>query len=368
MQINKSGKFQIKKFGHFIIHLKFAYLLIGLFGFAFCLLTFKSFAQTPVSNYDVTVSPIFFDLSANPESKVSDRIRLRNNTTSPLPIKIEVKRLTGDETGELTLRDTSPDDSLSWIKFGEKSFVAKPLEWTNVPFSIEIPKEAAYGYYYAISFTQDSASPLARTGTKITGAAAVPILLNVRKEGAKAEGKILKFSIKEKVYEYLPIDFRVEVENTGNVHVRPHGNIFISDGRNKNLAIIDINQAGGSIIPNTKKTFEASWNDGFLVRESVMEYGQPKLDKNGKPVEKLTINWNKLTNFRVGKYTANLILVYDNGKRDVSLDAIISFWVIPYKATIVIITSLIIIFFVVKFLLKKYIQKQIKKGLGQTRS
>ncbi len=324
-------------------------------------------AQTP-SNYDVTVSPVFFDLSSNPGGKVSDRIRIRNNTTSPLPIKIEIKRLTGDVNGELTLRDDAADDSLSWLKFEETKFVAKPLEWTNIPFSIDIPNTAAYGYYFAISFTQDSASPLAKTGTKITGAAAVPILLNVRKEGAKAEAKILNFTTKSNVYEYLPIDFEIKVENIGNIHVRPHGNIFISDGRNKNLAILDVNSSSGSIIPNTKKTFEISWSDAFLVRESIMEYGQPKLNKNGQPVEKLTINWNKLTSFRVGKYTANLILVYDNGKRDVSLDANISFWVIPYKAIGVIIFSAILIFLIARFLLKKYIQKQIKKGLSQTKS
>ena len=323
-----------------------------------------TFAQSPTpSGYDVTVSPVFFDLSTNPDSKISDKIRIRNNTTSPLPIKIEIKRLTGDVNGDLTLRDDNSDNSLSWIKFEEVKFVAKPLEWTNVPFTIDIPKEAAYGYYYAVTFTQDESSPLAKTGAKITGSAAVPILLNVRKEGAKAEVKILKFSTKEQVYEYLPINFTVNVENTGNVHVRPHGNIFIGDGRNKNLAILDVNMAASNIIPNTKKNFNVSWNDGFLVREPVLDGGQVKLDKNGKPIEKLTINWNKLTSFRVGKYTANLILVFDNGKRDVSLDTSISFWVIPYKAITVIIISLIIIFFVIKFLLRKYIQKQIKKGL-----
>jgi hypothetical protein len=43
----------------------------------------------------------------------------------------------------------------------------------------------------------------------------------------------------------------------------------------------------------------------FLVREPVIQDGQVKLDKNGKPVENLSINWNKLTSFRIGKYTAN---------------------------------------------------------------
>ena len=340
-------------------------LLASLLGLSLVIFaSFKTLAQSP-TNYDVTVSPVFFDLSANPSSSVSDKIRIRNNTSSPLPIRIEVKRLTGDVNGDLTLKTDNSDNSMSWIKFQALNFVAKPLEWTDVPFTIDIPKEAAYGYYYAITFVNDTNSPLGKTGAAITGAAAVPVLLNVRKEGAKAEAKVINFSTKQDVYEYLPVDFAVKVENTGNIHVRPHGNIFISDGGNKNLAILDVNPGSGNIIPNTTKTFTTSWNDGFLVREPILEGGQRKLDKNGKPLEKLTINWNKLTSFRIGRYTANLLLVFDNGKKDVSLEANISFWVIPYKAIIVIIITVIVIFILARFLLRRYIQRQIKKGLGR---
>lgn len=327
------------------------------------LTSYHIFAQNNPSNYDVTVSPVFFDLSASPENSVSDKIRIRNNTASPLPIKIEVKRLTADVNGDLTLKQDNSDNSLSWIKFKDLNLVAKPLEWTDIPFTIDIPKDAAYGYYYAVTFKQDDASPLAKTGAKISGAAGVPILLNVKREGAKAEAKILEFTTKSNVYEYLPVDFTVKVENVGNIHIKPHGNIFISDGGNKNLAILDVNYNSANIIPNTKKSFEVSWNNGFLVKQPVIEDGQVKVDKNGKPIEKLTINWDKLTSFRIGRYTANLILVFDNGKRDVSLDSTISFWVIPYKAIIVIIISLIAIILVARFLLKIYIRKQIKKGL-----
>ncbi len=336
----------------------FAYLLI------FTFVALSALAQTP-SNYDVTVSPVFFDFSSNPESTISDKIRIRNNTTSPLPIKLEVKRLTGDESGDLVLRDDNSDTSLSWITFSTDKIVAKPLEWTDVPFKIDVPKEAAYGYYFAVSFTQDNTNPLAKTGVALTGAAAVPILLNVRKEGAKADAKILEFSTKTYINEYLPIDFLVKLENTGNIHVRPHGNIFISDGSSKDIAILNVNQSSANIIPGTKKTFDISWTDGFLVKEPVIEDGQVKLDKNGKSIEKLTINWNKLTSFRIGKYTANLLLVFDNGKRDVSLESTVSFWVIPYKAIIVMVITLIIAIILIRFIIKIYINREIKKRMRQ---
>ncbi len=322
------------------------------------------FAQTPPAGYDVTVSPVFFDLSAKPGDTLSNKIRIRNNTTSPLPIKLEVQKMTGDTNGDLTLRDDKNDPSLSWIKFSSLNFVAKPLEWTDVPFTIEIPKEAAYGYYFAISFTQDQNSSIKRTGTTITGAAAVPILLDVKKEGAKAQIKLVNFSVDNYINEYLPVNFSIAIENQGNIHVSPHGNIFVSEG-NRDLASLDVNPTLSNVIPGTNKTFTTAWDDGFLVREPVLEDGQPKLDKNGRQIEKITINWNKLTSLRIGRYTANLLLVYDNGTRDVPLEASVSFWVFPWKVVGIMIAAFIALVILSRFLLKSYVNKEVKRRLKE---
>jgi hypothetical protein len=337
-------------------------LLPVLLALATLFLAVKIHAQTP-SSYDVTVSPIYFDLSADPATSITSKIRIRNNTNSPIPLKLGIEKLTGDINGNLTLKQDKNDYTLSWIKFGSDSVVVKPLEWTEVPFTINIPKDAAYGYYWTITMAQDKTSPLVKSGISLTGAAGIPILLNVRKEGAKAEAKILSFTIKNFISEYLPVDFTVKVENFGNVHVKPHGNIFISGTGSKNLAVLDINSTLGNIIPNSSRIFNASWDDGFLVKEPVFDNGQPKLDKDGKQLEKITINWNKLTSFRIGKYTATLLMVYDDGKKDVPLEQTISFWVIPYKVIGAIIITLLIVFFVGRWRMKAYINHEIKKRI-----
>ena len=321
----------------------------------------KAFAQTPSTNYDVTVSPVYFDLTADPATNVSETVRIRNNTTSPIPVKLGVEKITGDLNGNVTLTPNANDQTVSWIKFQSNTVVLKPLEWTDIPFTIQIPSDAGYGYYFAITFAQDNTSPLSKNGAVITGAAAVPILLDVRKPGAKADAKIMQFSTTSVVNEYLPVNFVVKVENTGNIHIQPHGNIFITDGSGNNIAILDVNQSLGNILPNSARIFNASWSDGFLVREPVIIDGQAKLDKNGNPEETLSINWNKLTSFRIGRYTANLLLVFDNGKRDVPMEENITFWVFPYKILGGFILALIILFLLIRIALKRYVNKQLKK-------
>ena len=181
------------------------------------------------------------------------------------------------------------------------------------------------------------------------------------KPGRKPPGNILEFSTKNYVYEYLPVDFTVRVGNTGNIHIKPHGSIFITSGDNKNPAILDVNSGLANVIPGTARIFNASWDDGFIVNEPVMEAGQPKLDKNGKPEMHLAINWDKLTSFRFGKIRRKpALLVFDNGTRDVPLQASLSFWVIPYELIGGIILAIIILILLIRYALKSYVKRELK--------
>jgi len=323
-----------------------------------CFFPSKISAQTP-ANFDLTVSPVFFDLSANPGDNLTNKIRVRNNTQEDAIITIGLKKLTSDSNGDLILSDLN-DNTASWINFKNHTFIAKASEWVDVPFEISIPKDAAFGYYWAITLSETSNGTTTKTGTKLTGVSAVPILLDVKKQGAKAEGQIVEFKTSSFVNEYLPVDFTVRVQNTGNIHIRPQGNIFIRGGGDENLAILNVNNAQGAIIPNGQRSFIEEWSDGFLVREPIVVDGQPKLDKNGKPAEKLIVNWDKLTSFRIGKYTADVVLVFDNGTKDVSLEATTDFWVFPYKIIGTILISIIILIIVIRLILRTYIKNAIK--------
>lgn len=312
-----------------------------------------STASAQENNYDVTVEPVFFDLATNPGGTLNETIRVRNNSQSPITVDVEVNKLTGDETGALTITDEDEDNSLDWFSFEETTYTLTPLEYTSIPFTIEVPESAAYGYYYTVNFTQAGVEETGATGATITGAAAVPVLLEVRKDGAVAEAELKNFSVGEYINEYLPVNFNVELENTGNVHIRPRGNIFISGNGNSEVGVIEVNEGQGAIIPNTARVFDPAWTNGFIVRETTTVDGEQQTN--------LKINWNQLTDFRFGKYTANLIMVYDNGERDVAIEESVAFWVIPYKVIIGGIIFIVVLILVIRWLLKRYISREVKK-------
>jgi hypothetical protein len=56
-------------------------------------------------------------------------------------------------------------------------------------------------------------------------------------------------------------------------------------------------------------------------------------------------DWGKAQNFRFGKYTAKAIVVYNDGQRDIPIEAAIEFWVIPWKLllAVLIIAALLVV-------------------------
>jgi hypothetical protein len=338
------------------------YSFIGLFIYLI-IAPFPTFAQEQNNGIDITVSPSLIDITNVPGSTVQGKFRIRNNLDTAVNLQISIgKLLPNGKYDTVDPSDVTPkDDFIKWLTFNQASISALPKEWTTIMYKVSIPKDAAFGYYYAIKITQARQNALTASGSKIRGEVLIPLLLNVKNTNAIAEGKIVEFHPVSFLNEYLPVDFITRIASTGNIHIKPAGNIFIRTRSEKDTAILDVNPSQGIILPGGVRTFMSSWDDGFFVREPIMEEGVIVKDTNGKPMTRLTINWDMLTHFRIGPYTANLLLVYDNGKRDVALEATTTFWVFPYtiigSATI----AIIVIVLLTRFCIQLYIKRQLKK-------
>jgi hypothetical protein len=359
----KFFNFKIRSFKH-----SFAYLIICLFAYlaAYLLITNLALAQSS-QGIDLTVSPPVIELNAKPGDSLRERFRIRNNQSSPIDLKIDVKKLSSDSSsGEPIPAEPSKDDEfISWLTLDPDTATVLPKEWQDVNFTIDIPQNAAYGYYYVLRIQPANQETVKGTGTTVKGEVLVVVLLNVVKDGAKAKANLVEFKPNIFFGEYLPVEFTAKVANSGNVHVKPSGNIFIRSFHQKDIAILDINAGKQTVLPGGTRTFKSVWNDGFIVNEPVVENGTTKLDTNGNPVTKLTINWDKLTHFRVGPYTATLLMVYDDGKRDATIEGVTTFWLIPYTAIAVILVGLIAVVLIIRFLLRWYIRRELRRQKGR---
>jgi hypothetical protein len=201
-----------------------------------------------------------------------------------------------------------------------------------------VPKEAGFSYAFALVIERVKEQQGIPGQRSLNASVAIFSLINVDRPGAVRSLEVTSFRTSYGTYEYLPAEFTVELKNTGNTIVQPSGNIFVkqSPGDATPLATLLVNDAGGYILPGTTRSFTAAWDNGFQVVTK-----KPQTD--GSTKEELTWNWNKLGDIRIGKYSAKLVAVYDDGHRDVPLEAELSFWVIPWKMLLIVLAALLLV-------------------------
>lgn len=315
-------------------------------------------AQTTSTGVNLTLSPVFMNLSVTAGQSKKYTFKVTNNNNFSETYKISIVKYQPDNNGSIIPSDSfdNTDETISWFKFTQNKVVVLPKATQNVEFEISPASDAFLGYYFGIALERVNSNSQDFGTAKLKGAPTIPILLEVTRNiggdlvGIDADvtkyksGTIENFRTSSPWYEYLPTDFEVVFKNTGKIHLVPFGNIFISQGVDSEVSTIVVNESAGNTLPNSKRLYKTSWIDGFIVNEPIKDGGTYKTDDKGNTLYKAHIYWDKLTKFRIGRYTAHLVFAYSNGREDVPLESEISFWVIPWKIliTLAIVVALII--------------------------
>src|SRR3990170_5410776 len=260
--------------------------------------------QSSVGNIGIQISAPVYNFGIDPGGTAQDIIKVKNvsdSTQTFYPEVFDFKPIGETGAPQFILNKESENYTYSlasWIKVSKEAMTLKPNESTAINFTISVPKGAEPGGRYAgILF---GTSPPQTSGTQIAISNKVGAFILVRVSGDEKELATLKeFSTAKNFYEYPPVDLVVRVENKGNVHVAPKGNIEIKDIFGRKVAVLPVNEKNGNVLPESIRRFDKDTN---------------------------ALTW-KPGGFTIGRFSANLLLTYgDSGKQ---LSGSLSFWVVP---------------------------------------
>lgn len=305
--------------------------------------TQQSFAQetsndedslpVPTTGVNITLSPTFINLVADPGETVTASIRLTNNNNFTEYFQFETQTFEPSNDGDSPIirRVKSDEEFAKWVSFSESKFTVAANQTKVLKIEIDTPEDARLGYYFAFVITRQNEIESENTAS-VAGGTATLALLEVRSENETRSLQIEDFKPGKLFYEYLPAELNIKVKNTGNIHVVPVGDMFIDSMTNKEVAVVPVNAGRGNILPQSTRTFAAIFEDGFAVRVPKTDKdGSPLRDRDGNTKYTTKFDFSKMDKFRIGKYDATVVLVYDNGERDVPIQATVSFWIIPWK-------------------------------------
>ncbi len=324
------------------------------------LVSISNASAQSTSGSGITTSPVSVNLTAKPGTTTTTTLQVINDGTKTIKVKIKLAKFgaTGLTGRPAIFSSTVGDPSIDWVSFSTTEVTAIPGVWQPVTMTINVPSSATLGYYYAVLFEPEISVVNQKNTNIIVGANASLVLLDTNSSNEHRQIDVMSFISEKKVYDFLPATFSYTIKNSGNIHVIPTGDIYITRTPNgKSIDVIPVNSGQGNILPNSVRTYTEQWTDGFPAYGLKKINGQIVSDSNGKPIKQLQWDFSRpLSKFRFGKYYAHLVLVYNNGNRDVPVNAIVSFWVIPWSLIL-----LFILFITAWILLPRLIRKLWKK-------
>lgn len=318
----------------------FGYFTAAMTAAVFLLLLIASpavFAQgTDEGGFVLQVSPSPIISTVKPGVSSSNEFQIRNSGTKKEELKVELRKFKVDENnGQIELTEELPKEVSDWVKISNPIVSIEPGTSFTETMTTSPPADVGFSYSFAVVISRNK-EPVTTPGkTALKGSIAVFTLLTVDRPGAVRKFDISEFSTNRRVYEFLPVNFQIKLKNTGNTIVLPYGNVYIQKSAtdNKPLSVLKVNDTGSYLLPGVTRAYPAIWVDGFPVYQTTSEA------KNTK----LSWDWSKAQNFRFGKYYAKLVAVYNDGQRDVPVEATISFWIIPWKFILVGLALLIVL-------------------------
>lgn len=321
-----------------------------------------SHAATTPGNFSLQVSPSPLVATVKPGEPKELDLKIHNTSTGPEDLKIETKAFKlNDKTGEIDLNTTAQAEIAPWVSYSNPTFTVNKGEWFTQKVKISLPQETGFSYSFIIQISRQNPTKVT-SGSAVEGSVAVFTLINVDKPGATKQVELVSFEPSQQVYEYLPATLNIRLKNTGNTIVQPYGNVYIQHKRDDKQPIttLPVNTAQAYLLPGSERTLRATWTDGF-------PYYQSATGPNGTTVQKLTYDIDNLKSYRMGRYTAKVVAVYNDGTRDVPITGEVTFWVLPWKAVLVVLGIIIAIILLFRWFIRSRTEKAVKRALGNRR-
>lgn len=321
-------------------------------------LSLPAHAATPQGSFSLQLTPSPLVETVKPGTTNSYPLQIRNNGSANEDLKIEVRHFSITDAGQISIEDVPAADLSHYVTFSAPKFSVAVGQVYTQNVTLAFPKDSGFSYSFVIIISRQTSPQATGGGQVLQGTIADFGLVNIDRPGATRSLALTSLKTASPIYEYVPATLSLTFKNTGNTFLRPTGNIFIGpgDGASKPVTTLPVNDNQGYILPGASRTISATWNDGF-----------PRYDvetlSDGTVKKHEVWNFADLSKFRIGKYTARVTAVYNNGSYDVPLNAEVSFWVLPWKIMLGGLVILLIIGFGVFAIIRSVIRtgKKLKR-------
>jgi LytR cell envelope-related transcriptional attenuator len=297
-----------------------------------CAVPFSAQAQEAIS---YTVSPTIYDMTANPGQAFRSTLRIINTNSFELHVYVEMNNFVpkGEDGVPQFLpatKDSADQTTLAqWVDV-DKELIIGAEQTVELPFTINVPADASPGGHFAAIMVGTKPPVDDKKENRVQTSQTISSLMFLRVTGDINESSSIRsFRTSSYILSKPEATFEIRVENKGNVHLQPQGEIKIFNMWGQERGVIPINQQSmfGNVLPNSVRKFSFTWSSEWSFSD-------------------------------IGRYTAVATLAYGVDKRQF-MTADTAFWIIPWKILLTIILVVGGFIALVSWAIKAYVRRML---------
>jgi len=242
-----------------------------------------------VEGFDLTVSPVKKEFTLQPGEGLDFAVTLINHAEHDQELLVYAMDFTVDQYGNYEFHEPGQISySCSrWIEIPRERLVIPARTQHEEPFRLQAPPDAEPGGHFSVLFFQDASEPPPGQGVKPSYRIGSLILVTIPGEIVR-DAEIRSFSVGSDFFSLWgppeegevkwparDIPYRVEVENTGNVHLTLRLLILYRPSVGFGSGSVDLGEI--TILPGTVRVLEGHLPKppflGFFRAEAVVSYG-----------------------------------------------------------------------------------------------
>lgn len=296
------------------------------------LLVFSPSTTYAQEGLSISVSPTIYDMTANPGQMWQSTVRIVNPNPFELTLSITPNNFVPKEEDgvpqfiPLVADDVVKDSLGEWITT-EKEIKVGAEQTFELPFQIRVPEGASPGGHYAALLISTQPSTEGAANSQVQTSQVISALIFLRVTGDITENSTIRsFRSADYFLSKPETRFEVRVENKGNIHLQPQGEIKIYNMWGKERGTIPINQQTmlGNVLPQSVRKFSFGWSSEWAISD-------------------------------IGRYTAKVTLAYGKEERQF-ISANTAFWIIPWKILLTVALVIGLLVGIVTWAIKLYVR------------
>lgn len=221
----------------------------------------------------IGVRPLLIDVALAPGETRIVPIQVINETNNPMLVngRVEPFAPEGEDGGVAVGGEHTAQ---SWIS-GLAPVAIPGGQIATVPITVTVPSTASVGGYYLAVMWQESAP----TGAMIGISGRVGTLLLVTVTGDVQESLVVRdFGVvrPDAWYRSEPLPLQLSLENTGTIHVRPTGQMRVTNIFGRVVDTVELNPEAGYILPHSTRRWEITWGGATSGWDALRQEWSPE--------------------------------------------------------------------------------------------